>query len=142
MRTTAPCYEYGTAIERIWHAVFSIYQHKVLIHRTLGKSPQNSLICERERAWWIFSSIEPTFWLCFFTNRGICGVCNVECGVRESLPLAARCRGILYDVLLSVAKNARSSRNAPRMAGIDKTMPLQLSCIYLAPFPLLGQKMP
>ena len=52
MSTATPCYEYGTAVERIWHAAFSDYQHKVLIYITLGKTPQNSLICELGRAWW------------------------------------------------------------------------------------------
>ena len=54
MRTGTPCYENGTAVERIWHLPFLNYQHKVLIHRTLGKWSQNSLICELGRAWWIF----------------------------------------------------------------------------------------
>ena len=54
MRTAAPCYEYGTAVERIWHPAFSAHQHKMLIYKTLGKYAQNSLICELGRAWWIF----------------------------------------------------------------------------------------
>ena len=31
MSTATPCYEYGTAVERIWHPVFCEYQHKMLI---------------------------------------------------------------------------------------------------------------
>ena len=46
MRTAAPCYEYGTAVERIWHIRRFEYQRTMLIHRTLRKHPQNSLICK------------------------------------------------------------------------------------------------
>ena len=54
MSTAAPCYEYGTAVERICPAASLVYQYKVLIYRTIGKHVQNSLICEHERTSWIF----------------------------------------------------------------------------------------
>ena len=54
MRTAAPCYEYGTAVERICHIQSSVYQHRVLIISKLGETSQNSLICELGRSSWIF----------------------------------------------------------------------------------------
>ena len=54
MSTTTPCYENGTAIGRICHVIFFVYQHKMLIYRMLVEFVQNSLICERGRSTWIF----------------------------------------------------------------------------------------
>ena len=41
--------------------MLTVYQHRVLIIRKLNKTPQNSLICERERASWIFFEYRAHF---------------------------------------------------------------------------------
>ena len=69
MRTAAPCYEYGTAVERMWCPAFSKHQYKILIYRTIGKHAQNSLICEHERSWWIFFEYRAHFLVMFLYKR-------------------------------------------------------------------------
>ena len=70
MSTAAPYYENVTAVERICHPPFLDCQHKVLIYKTLRKHPQNSLICERERAWLIFFEYRAHFSFAFLYKWG------------------------------------------------------------------------
>ena len=70
MSTTTPCYENGTAVERIWHADSSEYQHKILIYRTLNKHLQNSLICELGRSSLIIFEYRAHFSFAFLYKWG------------------------------------------------------------------------
>ena len=78
MSTATPCYENGTAVERICHPPRSVYQHCVLILSMLEKTLKIRSFASTEGLRGFFSSIEPTLGVIFLYKIDLW---NVERGV-------------------------------------------------------------